>query len=148
MTLARAATFARWAVAGTLLLFAPLKWTEWEVAAVTPLVLDSPLTAWVPRLIGMTATTRLIGAMEAGFAILMLLRGRSARASLAGSLGATATFAVTFSMAFSTEAAWEGGSPTPLGWFLLKDVFFLVGAVVSAWETWRAFGASRVQPVE
>lgn len=127
----------RYGVAGILLLFAPLKWTEFEVRAVEPLVMNSPLTAWVGHWLGMVATTRLIGSVEAVFALLMLLRRWSPRACFVGSLGASATFAVTVSMAFTTPGAWAEGSPTPLGWFLLKDLLFLAGAVISAVEAAR-----------
>lgn len=133
-----ALAIGRYGTAAILLLFVPLKWTDVEVAAVEPLVTHSPLLAWAPRLVGMVATTRGIGAIEGVFAILMLLRPWSSRACLIGSLGATATFVTTLSFVATTPGAWSGGAPTAIGWFLLKDVLFLAGSLASVIEAAHA----------
>lgn len=130
----RAATSAGRAVAlaGVVLplfLIGILKFTQYEVDQLKPIIGGTPWLAWLYPAFGETGASRLLGVVELATAALFVASPWSAPAGLAaGALGAL-TFAVTVSTMLALPV-WEetlGGFPwlNPLGSFLVKDVALL-----------------------
>jgi reactive chlorine resistance protein C len=86
--------------------------------------------------------SRLIGVAELTIAGLILCRPWSPRLSAFGSAGAIGMFLVTVSFLFSTPGLWQwvDGYPAPSegAGFLMKDLFLLGAAIVTAGEARRA----------
>ena len=121
-----------------LLYFGAFKFTDAEAKAIQPLLEHSPLMSWLYSVLSVNGVSRLIGVTEITIAGLILSRPWSARLSVLGSLGAIAMFLITLSFLLSTPGLWQwvGGFPAPSegAAFLLKDVFLLGGAIVTAAE--------------
>ncbi|MEP6705403.1 MAG: DUF417 family protein, partial [Acidobacteriota bacterium] len=86
------------------------------------------------------AVSNVIGTTEIILAISIGLRFVSGRLSAAGSIGAILMTLTTLTFLFSTPGAWMSvpGFPLPVtsatGAFLIKDIFLLGAAIVSAGE--------------
>jgi reactive chlorine resistance protein C len=121
-----------------LLYFGAFKFTDAEARAIQPLLQHSPLMSWLYSVLSVNGVSRLIGVTEITIAGLILSRPWSARLSIVGSLGAVAMFLITLSFLLSTPGLWQwvDGFPAPSegAAFLLKDVFLLGGAMVTAAE--------------
>jgi reactive chlorine resistance protein C len=126
----------RYGLVFLLVLWGAFKFFEFEARGIQGLVEHSPLLAWLYPLLGLRATSAVIGVFEIIAAALIALRPWSARYSAAGSLMASATFVVTLSFLFTTPGAL---SPMhPANGFLLKDLLLLGAALFTAAEALRA----------
>jgi uncharacterized membrane protein YkgB len=136
------ALLSRYGLVMILFLIGAEKFTPAEAEGIRPLIVHSPLMAWMYSVMGLQAVSNLIGVIEISSAALMALRPFSARASFFGSLGATATFLITVSFLFTTPGVLVPGHWFPLlgdaGQFLIKDLALLGAAVWTAAETFNA----------
>jgi uncharacterized membrane protein YkgB len=112
-----------------LLLIGGLKFTQLEVVALKPLISGTPWLAWMYPVFGETGTTRLLGVVEIGAALLLIASVWRPKAGVAGGAIAATTFLVTSSLLLCPPA-WDaslGGFPalSPLGQFLIKDIALL-----------------------
>jgi reactive chlorine resistance protein C len=139
-----ALAIARYGLIVILLYLGAFKFTEIEARGIEPFVANSPFFRSLHQWLGARGLSNAIGVSEIGVALLMAARHFSARACVWGSLGAIATFVVTLSFLFTTPGTWLSvpGFPLPvpndLGWFLIKDVFLLGAALLSAAEALSA----------
>ena len=112
-----------------LLLIGLLKFTQYEIDALKPLISGTPWLAWLYPVFGEAGASYLLGTVELFTAALLLASPLFPRAALAGGALAAGTFAVTVSTMFALPI-WEaslGGFPyvNALGQFLIKDVALL-----------------------
>jgi len=130
----------RYGLVGILLFFGAFKFTSVEAEAIKPLVSNSPLMSWMYSLLSVQAVSNVIGTTEIVFAILIALRAFAPKLSAIGSIGAIGMTLTTLSFLFSTPGTWSSveGFPLPVpagaGGFLIKDMFLLGGAVLTAGE--------------
>ena len=128
----------RYSLVGILVYFGLFKFTPTEARAIQPLVEHSPLMSWLYAFLSVDAVSRLIGVTELAIAGLILTRPWSSRLSAIGSIAAVGMFTFTLSFLLTTPGMWEwvDGFPAPSGaaGFLLKDVFLLGAALVTAGE--------------
>lgn len=127
------ATVGRWVSIGgvvlPLFLIGILKFTQYEVEALKPLITNTPWLAWLYQVFGAAGTSYLLGVVELTTATLFVASQWSARAGVvAGALGAL-TFATTTSTMLALPI-WHdpiGGFPwlNDLGSFLVKDIALL-----------------------
>jgi uncharacterized membrane protein YkgB len=122
-----------------------MKFTAYEAEGIRPLLESSPLMSWMYSYVSVRAASNLIGVVELATALLIALRGVSARLAAAGSALAVITFLATFSFLF-TLPGWEpslGGFPalSGSGGFLLKDLVLLGASVWSFGESLAAAAA-------
>jgi uncharacterized membrane protein YkgB len=124
-----------------LVYFGAFKFTSAEARGIQPLLEHSPLMSWLYSWLSVNGASRLIGVTELTIAGLILSRPWSARLSALGSLAAIGMFLVTLSFLLSTPGLWQWveGFPAPseAAAFLLKDVFLLGAAIVTAGEGFR-----------
>ena len=139
----------RYGLVGILLFFGAFKFTQVEAQAIQPLVSNSPLMSWMYSVLSVQAVANVIGSTEIVFAILIALRAFSSKLSAIGSLGAVCMTLTTLSFLFSTPGAWADvpGFPLPVpaatGGFLIKDIFLLGAAVLTAGEALMNSAKSR-----
>ncbi len=126
----------RYGLVGLLLLWGSFKFFAFEANAIQPLVEHSPLLGWLLPVFGLRATSDIIGVFEVGSGLLIATRHWFPRLSAYGSLAATAMFAVTLSFLVTTPGALSISSP--INGFLLKDIMFLGGALVTGAEAFSA----------
>jgi reactive chlorine resistance protein C len=126
----------RYGLVGLLLLWGSFKFFAFEANAIQPLVGHSPLLGWLLPVFGLRTTSGLLGVFEVGSGLLIGLRHWFPRLSAYGSLAATAIFATTLSFLVTTPGALSISSP--FNGFLLKDIMFLGGALVTAAEAFTA----------
>jgi reactive chlorine resistance protein C len=126
----------RYGLVGLLLLWGSFKFFAFEANAIQPLVEHSPLLGWLLPVLGLRATSDIIGVFEVGCGLLIATRHWFPRLSAYGSLAATGMFAVTLSFLVTTPGALSISSP--FNGFLLKDIMFLGGALVTAAEAFSA----------
>ena len=112
-----------------LLLIGGLKFTQFEVEALKPLIGSTPWLAWMYPAFGEAGTSYLLGVVEITTALLLVASPRFPRAGVLGGALAALTFLVTTSVLFAIPI-WEpaaGGFPAlnGAGSFLLKDVALL-----------------------
>ena len=112
-----------------LLMIGGLKFTQLEVDALKPLISGTPWLGWMYPMFGETGTTRLLGVVEIGAALLLIASVWLPKAGVAGAAIAATTFLVTSSLLLCSPA-WDaslGGFPAlgPLGQFLIKDLALL-----------------------
>jgi reactive chlorine resistance protein C len=131
----------RYSLVAVLLYFGLFKFTPTEARAIQPLVEHSPFMFWIYSILEVDMVSRLVGVAELTIAGLILARPWSRRLSAAGSLAAVGLFLITLSFLLTTPGMWQlvDGFPAPSGaaGFLLKDVFLLGAAVVTAGEAGR-----------
>lgn len=114
-----------------------MKFTAYEAGAIQGLVQSSPLMSWLYDVLSVQGVSNLIGTIEIGTALLIVLGARFPKAALAGALAAAFTFLLTVSFLF-TAPGWEpslGGFPALSvvpGQFLLKDIVLLAGSIFLA----------------
>ena len=124
-----------------LLYFGAFKFTPTEARGIQPLLEHSPLMSWLYSVLSVNGVSRLIGVVELTIAGLVLTRPWSARLSALGSIAAIGMFLVTLSFLISTPGLWQwaDGFPAPSegAAFLLKDVFLLGAAILTAGEAGR-----------
>jgi len=130
----------RYGLVGILFYYGFAKFFTFEAKAIEPLVSNSPLMSWMYSVLSVQAVSNVIGAAEIILAILIALRFFSARMSAVGSTGAILMTLTTLSFLFTTPGAWTSvpGFPLPVtsgtGGFLIKDVFLLGAAILTAGE--------------
>jgi len=141
----------RCGLVGILLFFGSFKFTSAEAQGIQPLVSNSPLMSWLYSILSVQAVSNVIGATELIFAVLIAARAFNATLSAVGSIGAIGMFLTTLSFLFTTPGTWMSvpGFPLPVpsavGAFLIKDLFLLGGAIVTAGEALRTGRAVNVK---
>lgn len=139
----------RYGLALILLYYGFAKFYAFEAKGIVPLIANSPLMSWMYSVLSVQAVSNVIGSAEIVFAVLIALRFFSARLSAVGSIGAIFITLTTLSFLFTTPGAWTSvpGFPLPFatstGAFLLKDVFLLGAALVTAGEALESFVFNR-----
>ncbi len=131
----------RYALATNLVWIGALKFEDYEVENINPLVTSSPLFARLTQSLGKKGAARLIGATEMTIGLLVATKRRAPRASTIGSLGAVAMFASTLSFLATTPGIWQENHGAPklsmVGQFLLKDSVFLGASLLTAADSAR-----------
>jgi reactive chlorine resistance protein C len=129
----KVAAVGQWvALAGVVLplaLIGMLKFTQYEIDALKPLISNTPWLAWLYPTLGEAGTSYLLGVVELVTAALFVAARWSARAGVAGGALGALTFATTTSTMLALPI-WHdpiGGFPwlNDLGSFLIKDVALL-----------------------
>ncbi len=109
------------------------KFTPEEAKGIQPLVSHSPLMSWMYSVWGLQSVSNIIGITELVIMALLVVGIWSARASVAGAIGAVLTFLATLSFLFSTPGAIVLSHAFPAlsgtGQFLVKDVVLLGASV-------------------
>jgi uncharacterized membrane protein YkgB len=126
----------RYGVVLLLLLIGGAKYFAFEAAAIEPLVANSPLLSWMPRVLGLQGASNVIGTLEIATGLAIAARPLSPALSAAGSAAGALTFLVTLSFLFSTPGALSLAHPA--AGFLLKDVVLLGACVATCAEALRA----------
>jgi reactive chlorine resistance protein C len=143
-------TVLRYSLIGILLYFGLFKFTPTEARAIQPLLEHSPLMSWLYSFLSVDGASRLIGVTELAIAALIASRPWSPRFSALGSLAAVGMFLVTLSFLLSTPGLWQwvDGFPAPSegAAFLMKDVFLLGAAIVTAGEAMHKKGPGSSGP--
>ena len=121
-----------------LVLFGLAKFTQAEALTIQPWVANSPFLGWLYAVTSVQGGSDIIGVIELLLAVLLAIRFWWPRASVIGSLGATITFAITFSFLFTTP----GLSPEWSG-FLMKDLVLVGAALWTAADSLRAIERSK-----
>ncbi len=118
-----------------LLLIGGLKFTQFEVEALKPLIGGTPWLAWMYPVFGEVGASVLVGVVEIATALLLIASPWSPRAGVIGGALGGLIFLVTTSLLFALPV-WEpslGGFPAlgAAGQFVIKDVaLFGVSLVV------------------
>lgn len=135
------ATTLRSALATNLLWVGALKFEEYEVENIEPMISSSPLFSPLYESLGAQKTARLIGVTEIALGSLIAAKPIAPRASAVGSLGAIAMFSTTLSFLATTPGVWQEGYGKPrlslVGQFLAKDSVFLGASLLTAAESLR-----------
>ena len=130
----------RYGLVGILLFFGSFKFSGTEANAIQPLISNSPMMSWMYSILSVQAVSNMIGTTEIIFASLIAFRAVNATLSAIGSIGAIGMLLTTLSFLFTTPGAWTSVPDFPLpvttgtGGFLIKDIFLLGGAVITAGE--------------
>ncbi len=131
----------------TLVWVGVLKFDDYEVGNIRPLVSSSPLFSPLVEKLGENAVARMIGVTEIGLGALIACKPFAPRASALGSLGAVGMFAITCSFLATTPGVWEENHGPPklsmVGQFLAKDGVLLGASVLTAADSLRASGSRR-----
>lgn len=126
-----------------LLLIGLAKFTPDEAAGIQPLVAHSPFMSWMYSVLSVQKVSDIIGIIEIGIALLIALRPLSPTLSFVGSIGAIATFLLTYSFLVSTPGAIQLSKGLLLlgdtGQFLIKDLVLLGASFWTASEAIHAF---------
>jgi uncharacterized membrane protein YkgB len=132
----------RYGVVLNLLSIGRLKFEDYEVENIRPLVTQSPMLSPLAARLGERKLARLIGVTEMVIASLIAAKPVVARASALGSLAAAGMFATTLSFLVTTPEAWQEihrePKLSPAGQFLIKDVVFLGASLLTAAESLQA----------
>jgi reactive chlorine resistance protein C len=137
----------RYGLAADLVWIGALKFKDYEVKNIEPIVTSSPLISPLRRKLGAQRNARLIGIGEITLGTLIAARPFAPRASAAGSLGAVGMFLVTLSFLATTPEAWQEGQGVPnlsvIGQSLSKDGVFLGASLLTAAESLQAVRAAK-----
>jgi len=122
-----------------LLLIGGLKFTQFEIDALKPLIGSASWLAWMYAAFGEARTSYVLGMVEITTALLLIASSRFPRAGVIGGALASLTFFVTSSLLFAIPI-WEpaaGGFPAlnGAGSFLIKDVALLGVALLVLGES-------------
>jgi len=119
-----------------------LKFEDYEVENIHPMVSSSPLFAPLLEKLGEQRTARLIGVTEIAMGSLIAAKSFAPRASAIGSLGAVGMFATTLSFLATTPGVWQENRGAPqlslVGQFLAKDSVYLGASLLMAADSLRA----------
>jgi uncharacterized membrane protein YkgB len=112
-----------------LLLIGGLKFTQFEIEGLKPMIGGTPWLAWMYPVFGEAGASYLLGVVEIVTALLLIASPWLPRAGVAGGALGGLTFLVTVSL-FLALPVWEpslGGFPAlgAAGQFLIKDVALL-----------------------
>jgi len=132
----------RYGLALNLLWIGRLKFEDYEVENIRPLVTSSPLFSRLVTKFGERKLARLIGVTEIATGSLIAAKPFAPRASVLGSLTAVGMFATTLSFLATTPEAWEERHGEPklsiAGQFLVKDIVLLGASLLTAAESLQA----------
>lgn len=122
-----------------LVLIGILKFTQYEIDALKPLISGTPWLAWLYAVFGYAGTSYLLGVVELVTAALFIASHWSTRAGLAAGALGSLTFITTTSTLLAIPI-WEptlGGFPflSFVGTFLIKDVALLGVSLVVLGES-------------
>lgn len=148
---------ARWGLILCLLFIGLAKFTPEEAQGIRPLIVHSPLMAWMYSVWSVQGASNVIGTIELILAVLLVIGIWSARASLLAGAGCALTFVLTVSFILSTPGAIVIAHGLPAlggtGQFLIKDVVLLGASLSMAGQAlavlparpWlpRGYGAAR-----
>jgi uncharacterized membrane protein YkgB len=119
-----------------------LKFEDYEVENIRPLVTSSPPFSWLIARLGEKKVARLIGVTEIVLGSLIGAKPIAPRASALGSLAAVGMFATTLSFLATTPEAWQETRGEPklslAGQFLVKDVVLLGASLLTAADALQA----------
>jgi reactive chlorine resistance protein C len=132
----------RLGLATSLLWTGALKFKQYEVENIDPLVRSSPLFSRLRENLGARRLARVIGIVEIALGFVIAAKPVTPKASAAASLGAVGMFLTTLSFLVTTPEARQEGEGmlvlSPVGQFLLKDTVLLAAAMLTAAESLRA----------
>ena len=133
---------ARYGIALNLLSIGRLKFEDYEVENIRPLITQSPLFSPLVAKLGTRKLARLIGATEIVIGSLIAAKPLAPRVSALASLAGVAMFTTTLSFLGTTPEAWQQkhGEPklSPAGQFLIKDVVLLGASLLTAGDSLQA----------
>ncbi len=136
------ASVLRSALATNLVWIGALKFEDYEVENIDPLVSSSPLLSPFLEKLGKQQTARLIGVTEIAVGSLIAAKPLAPRASAIGSLGAVGIFVTTLSCLATTPGVWQENHGAPklsmVGQFLAKDSVLLGASLLTAADSLRA----------
>src|SRR5215469_10062671 len=120
-----------------------LKFEDYEVENIKPVVTSSPLFSRLHDKLGGSKLARLIGVTEIVMGSLIAAKPLAPRVSAAGSFGAVGMFLTTLSFLATTPELWherQQGLPklSPAGQFVVKDIVLLGASLLTAAESLRA----------
>jgi len=129
----------RSALALNLVWIGALKFEDYEVENIRPLVGSSPLFSALVKKLGEKTLARIVGLTEIAMGTLIAAKPLAPRASAIGSLGAVGMFATTLSFLTTTPGVWQENHGAPklsmVGQFLTKDTVFLGASLLTAAES-------------
>ncbi len=133
----------RVALAGNLLWIGRLKFEDFEVENISPLVTSSPLFSGLVARLGEKKMARLVGLTEITLGTLIAAKPFGAKASAVGSLAAVGMLTTTLSFLATTPGAWQEGHKAPkalslVGQFLIKDSVLLGASLLTAADSLQA----------
>lgn len=133
---------ARYGIALNLLSIGRLKFEDYEVENIRPLITQSPLFSPLVAKLGERKLARLIGGTEIVMGSLIAAKPFAPRVSALASLAGVAMFATTLSFLATTPEAWQEkhGEPklSPAGQFLVKDIVLLGASLLTAGDSLQA----------
>ena len=136
---------ARYGLVGIILWYGVFKFTTAEANALEPLLTNSPLLSWLYSITDVNGASRVIGVTEIVIALLIASRPWAPMLSALGSIGAIGMFLTTLSFLATTPGMFARVEwlvvPAGGGGFIIKDVFLLGSAMLTAAEALRAAGA-------
>ncbi|MER5645195.1 DUF417 family protein [Streptosporangium sp. NPDC002524] len=131
----------RFGLALNLVVIGRLKFEDYEVENIRPLITSSPPFSRLATVFGERRLARLIGAAEIVIGSLIAAKPLAPRASAFGSLAAAGMFASTLSFLITTPEAWQQRHREPklslVGQFLIKDTVLLGASLLTAAESLR-----------
>jgi uncharacterized membrane protein YkgB len=129
-------------LATNLLWIGALKFRQYEVENIDPLLRSSPLFSRLREKLGARRLARVIGIVEIAVGSLIAAKPVAPKASAAASLGAVGMFLTTLSFLVTTPEAWQDGRGvrklSPAGQFLIKDTVLLGASLLGAAESLQA----------
>ncbi|WUW07738.1 DUF417 family protein [Streptosporangium sp. NBC_01469] len=131
----------RYGLALNLVVIGRLKFEDYEVENIRPLITSSPPFSRFAVMLGERRLARLIGAVEIVIGSLIAAKPLAPRASALGSLAAAGMFTSTLSFLITTPEAWQQRHREPklslVGQFLIKDTVLLGASLLTAAESLR-----------
>jgi uncharacterized membrane protein YkgB len=135
------ASTLRFGLALNLIVIGRLKFEDYEVENIRPLITSSPPFSRLAAMFGEQRLARVIGATEIVIGSLIAAKPLAPRASALGSLAAAGMFTTTLSFLITTPEAWQERQKepklSPAGQFLVKDIVFLGASLLTAAESLR-----------
>lgn len=132
----------RYGLVVNLLEIGRVKFEDYEVENIRPLVSSSPPLSWLIAKVGEKKVARLLGVTEIVLGSLIGAKPIAPKASALGSLAAVGMFATTLSFLATMPEAWQEGRGEPklslAGQFLVKDVVLLGASLVTAADALQA----------
>jgi uncharacterized membrane protein YkgB len=129
-------------LATNLIWIGALKFEDYEVENIQPLVSSSPLFSPILKKLGEEKTARLIGLTEIAMGSLIAAKPFAPRASAIASIGAVGMFVTTLSFLATTPGVWQENHGAPrlslVGQFLAKDSVLLGASLLTAADSLRA----------
>lgn len=135
-------TVLRTGLALNLLWIGLLKFDDYEVENIRPLISSSPLFSRLVKRLGERRVAQLTGVAEIAMGSAIVAKPIAPRLSAIGSLSAVGTFLTTLSFLATTPGVWQEGRKPPklsmTGQFLVKDSVLLGASLLTAAESLKA----------